>query len=154
MGHSGHTAAEWRKIQAAYQRGEGSCRILAERFGVKPQALRQRATREGWKKSKSQISEKVSQKVENELVDEATAWVKQMKLDCLRDRERIEASYEQMAPAADPLAIKHLTGSRHTVDATMRRSLGLPLGDSGRMKIEADGHGGVSVIYNPADSAI
>lgn len=138
----------------AYAKGEGSCRVLAKRFGVSFSTVHARCAREKWRSRKEQIVTKVEQKVESELVDEATAWVKLMKQDCIADRQRIEQSYEQLQPASDPVAVRCLTQSRNTVDSTMRRSLGLPLGDSGRMKVESDGKGGVTVVYDAGNSAL
>ncbi len=126
------SAADWRRIKAAYQRGEGSCRVLAERFGVSRKAMEHRCHREGWKKSREKIGEKVEKKIEADLVGEGTAWVRETLRRAVRVRENIDASRDQFAtdpkgrPVIDMLNIKTMLQAEQVADNLARRALGLP----------------------------
>jgi hypothetical protein len=117
--------ADWNSIRASYQKSEGSCRELAEKFGVNHHTVEARCKREGWRKEKSEIAQNVTEKVQSQLVDEATDWIIKMKVSCLKDLERIEATYAQLEPAADPVAIRCLTQAKKAINDIMRQSIGI-----------------------------
>lgn len=123
---AGIKKSDWLKVKSAYQKGEGSCRELAERFGLSVHAIEKRCEREKWRAERAEIVAKVSEKVIEILTNESVEWVQRIKKSCVKDLDRIDESYDQMAPAADPLAIKHLTGAKKLSDDVMRRALGLP----------------------------
>lgn len=121
----------WLKIKAAYQRGEGSIRELAERFGVADHKLEKISAKEKWVIEKAEISGKVAEKVVNELAVQATAWVKETLERCSRYRRMIDSAINQAAagdeaaPAIDAQALDNLMKSEKRVDDMARRALGL-----------------------------
>jgi hypothetical protein len=121
---------DWSKIKVAYQSGQGSCQQLADRFKVSVSTLEKRCHREKWLIERQRIGnvaeKRIGQALEETIIDEATAWVRRIKASCERDLERIEETYEQLHPAADPVAVRCLTQAKKSVDDMMRRALCLP----------------------------
>jgi len=118
--------SKYAEIKAAYLRGDGSCAVLAKKFDLPTGTIARRCQREGWKKDVCRISEEVCKTTRSKVLDAATSWVDRIRKSCERDMERIDATYTQLDPAADPIAVRCLTQARKTVDDMMRRALQLP----------------------------
>lgn len=121
----------WPEIKAAYQRGEGSCRVLAERFKVSPVAVMNRCCRGKWKKEVTKIAQKVAEKVADSLAQEQAKHIR-IKIERMRRAEGdIDASREQFATdekgrvVMDMLNIKHMINAEAQADDIVRRSLGM-----------------------------
>lgn len=56
-------ATPWGRIRAAYLRGDTTYAELAEKYQLSEQTIRNRASKEGWKKEKDEIRTKAVQKV-------------------------------------------------------------------------------------------
>src|SRR5690242_20030768 len=54
--------AKWAEARAAYRRGEGSLRELAERFGLSASTLMKRAAREGWDDQRQHVGSEAEAK--------------------------------------------------------------------------------------------
>ena len=57
------SAAQRRKMRLAYGKGNLTYRELAEEYGVSDSYIRKRASKEGWRKKRSDLDTKVEQKV-------------------------------------------------------------------------------------------
>jgi hypothetical protein len=123
---------DWRKIKAAYQKGEGSCRELSERFGVNFDALRSKCFRDKWKIEKQQIEAKVVQRVEDALTLGALAWVNQTIVRAEKYRAILDATQDQCGtdqkgrPLIDPEELDKMSRTEQRVDDIARRAFGLP----------------------------
>lgn len=141
--------ADWNKIKAAYQRGEGSCRVLADRFGVTFKAIESRCFREKWRAQKKEIAGKVQEKVIDSLSLGAIAWVNATIERANRARGLIDASIEQFAtdekerPVIDLLNVNTMLQAETKADDMARRALGLPDTPS---KVEVEGSMVINVI--------
>jgi len=117
----------WLKVKALYQRGEGSCRELAQRFGISESSVENKCFREKWRVEKKELEEKVKEKVEAVLVDEATAWVRDtIKRGWQARKEIDEAKAQAASPAIDPAMQDALSRVEARFDDMVRRALGLP----------------------------
>ncbi len=63
------TEAEWRKIRLEYVAGKTTLKKLAEKFHVSESTIRKKASTQGWKKRKNQVSAKMEQKAIARLCD-------------------------------------------------------------------------------------
>jgi hypothetical protein len=124
--------AEWLKLKAAYQRGEGSCRELAEKWGVNNHTVEARCKREGWNRDKQEIARKVTEKVVDEMADAASLWVKSTIARANRARKIVDTSLSQFAtdpntnePVVDMLNINTMLTAEAKADDIARRSFGL-----------------------------
>lgn len=118
--------SNWLEIKTAYQNGEGSIRELAERFGVSLYALEARCKRGKWHKEKSEIVQKVSEKVVEQVADKATEHIKTTITLCDALYADIVRSREQLLPAIDPAALDALSRAFVRVNQVARESLGIP----------------------------
>jgi len=132
-----------KEVRACYQRGEGSCRELGERFGLTPRSVTLHCAREKWRVKKVELEKRVSQKVEEVLVGEATDWVKDTIKRGWKARREIDESKNQMAPAVDPIALDALSRVEVRFDDMVRKAFGLP----DTMKHEVNG----SMVINVVD---
>ncbi len=122
---------DWRKIKAAYQRGDGTQRDLAVKFGVPESTLMGRAMREKWSLQKKQIESKVEAKVVDALAMGALSWVAATLTRAQKARGIIDASVEQFAvdeqgrPLIDLLNVNTMLQAESKIDDLARRSFGL-----------------------------
>ncbi len=122
---------DWKKVKIAYQKGEGSCRELAEKFGLSEDSVQNKCKRAKWRKEKAIIDQKVTEKVTEKIVDAATKWVDDTLKRAERYRGDIDASREQCGTTPDGKALMDPDVMRDyaTVELKMddmaRRSLGL-----------------------------
>lgn len=63
------STAEWRKIRIEYVKGKTTYQKLAEKYGIKADTIRHRASKEGWRKKKHNLDTKVTQKVLERVCD-------------------------------------------------------------------------------------
>lgn len=117
--------ANWLEIKETYQRGEGSCRELAERFGVSEHAAENRCRREGWRKEKMEIGGKVAEMIVEKVSDKATAHVKATLALCEALYADIQRSREQLLPAIDPPALDALARALTRINQVARQTLGI-----------------------------
>lgn len=61
--------AEWRKIRIEYVKGKTTYQKLADKYGISASNIRKRAAKEGWKKKKNKLDQKVEQKVLERVCD-------------------------------------------------------------------------------------
>lgn len=66
------------------------------------------------------------QEIATKLTITKEEWIKKVTEACKADWQRIEETYDQLEPAADPVAVKCLTSARKSIDDIMRRSLCIP----------------------------
>lgn len=122
----------WAKIKAAYQKGEGSCREIAEKWGINRHTVEARCKREGWNREKSEIAQKVTEKVVEVLADRATAWVEQTIKDSLDHRNLLRSTIDQAkegdeySPSIDPGQFLCLMKADSIIDDRARRAFGIP----------------------------
>lgn len=116
----------WGQVRSAYQRGEGSCNVLAQRFGLSVKSISNRCTREGWKRKGEEIRRKVEEKTEEKIVDAAVKWVDDTLRRCEKYRAEIDAAKEQLSPAVDPGAQVMFAKVEKIIDDMYRRSSGMP----------------------------
>lgn len=128
---------KWHVIKGAYQKGQGSCRALAERFNVSFAALRNRHAREKWTVSKKQFETKVIQSAEEKTLVAVEASVEELVLEQKAHIQRtialcnalyidITRSRAQLLPAIDPVALDALSRSLVRINSVARESLGIP----------------------------
>ena len=69
-GQRGNTemAAPWNKIRAEWLKGGITQKALAEKYGLSEKTIRNRAYKEGWKKQKGQIQDKVEEETRGRIV--------------------------------------------------------------------------------------
>lgn len=121
------TRANWNKVKLAYQRGDGSIRQLAEKFGVSESTLEKRCVREKWNVERKQISQRVVEKVVDAIAIDATAFVQETIRRGLQYRVEIDASKQQAAaPAIDPTMLDSLSRVEVRVTDMVRKALGIP----------------------------
>lgn len=99
-------------IKARPDLTEGSAKVYVTRLFSRVNFLKV------YEKSKSDLEAKIGITKDQ--------WIKKVKEACERDWQRIEESYDQMGPAADPIACKCLTQARKTVNEMMRQALCIP----------------------------
>jgi transposase-like protein len=133
----------WKQIKEAYQKGEGSCRELAQKFGLTHDQVRNKCHREKWASKKSEIQEKLEAKVAQKVTQEAEKLVESLASDqrkhvddtlkrAARLRASIDAAIESFPTdpngrsLIDPEFIETLTRSEQRLDDMLRLSLGLP----------------------------
>jgi len=63
------TTAEWRKIRIEYVKGKTTYAKLADKYGISASNIRKRASKEGWRKKKNKLDQKVEQKVLERVCD-------------------------------------------------------------------------------------
>ena len=56
-------SVDWDRIRAEYIQGEMSCRELAEKYGISPNVVSKKATKDGWKNDRRKCSEKAAEKI-------------------------------------------------------------------------------------------
>ena len=61
-------AAPWNKIRAEWLKGGITQKALAEKYGLSEKTIRNRAYKEGWKKQKGQIQDKVEEETRGRIV--------------------------------------------------------------------------------------
>lgn len=134
----------WLKIKAAYQRGEGSCRELAERFGISQNSVEHRCKRGKWRAEKAEIGQKVVAKVVDTLAMDATRFVQETIMRGLQYRKEIDLSKEQAAaPAIDPMMLDSLSRTEVRVTDMVRKAFGIP---DVPQKVE---HSGIIQVIDP-----
>ena len=158
-----YSPAMWRKVRTAYTRGEGSAKQLAARFGVSFAAVNRRACRERWADTVREVSERVVSQVSQRVTDAtadalagaAIAWRDDTLARMARARGDVDASRKQYAtdpttgaPVMDMPDVQTMLRAEQIADDVARRSLGLPLGDAGRLRVAVDGQGGVAVQWD------
>ena len=82
--------ATWKAIERDYSAGEGSCRDLALRYGVKPSAVSQRAFRRGWRIAKVEVEQAVVEASTN-LVEELSKELAARRVEHLRRSTAVAA---------------------------------------------------------------
>ncbi len=119
---------QWYLIKTAYQNGEGSCRELAERFYVSRYAVEARCKREGWRRQKSEIAQKVTEKVVEDLVSMQKRHVEEVMARGERYYADLDAARAELLKSdrIDPFSLESLIRTEVRVDLFMRRALGLP----------------------------
>jgi transposase len=65
------TSAVWANVKAAYLLNQGSCRQLAERYGLTPTAVQNRCKREGWRKEALAAEANLARHVDQKLAEKA-----------------------------------------------------------------------------------
>lgn len=63
------SAAQWRKMRIEYVKGNTTYKKLAEKYGISESYIRKRASKEGWRKKRSDLDTKVEQKVLERVCD-------------------------------------------------------------------------------------
>ena len=63
------SAAQWRKMRIEYVKGKTTYKKLAEKYGISESYIRKRASKEGWRKKRSDLDTKVEQKVLERVCD-------------------------------------------------------------------------------------
>lgn len=118
--------ADWFNLRKEYQQTNVSCRQLAEKHGISFSALRSRAFKEGWRKLKKQISEKVQQNIIDDLTTTANSWVRDTILRGENYRKDIDSSKQQMDQKIDPTALDALSRTEVRITDMVRKAFGLP----------------------------
>ena len=54
---------DWAKIKTEYISGNVSCRMLAEKYGISPNVVSKKATKDGWKNARRKCEEKTAEKL-------------------------------------------------------------------------------------------
>ena len=63
------SATQWRKMRIEYVKGNTTYKKLAEKYGISESYIRKRASKEGWRKKRSDLDTKVEQKVLERVCD-------------------------------------------------------------------------------------
>ena len=63
------SAAQWRKMRIEYVKGNTTFKKLGEKYGISDSYIRKRASKEGWRKKRSELDTKVEQKVLERVCD-------------------------------------------------------------------------------------
>ena len=63
------SAAQWRKMRIEYVKGNTTYQKLGEKYGISASYIRKRASKEGWRKKRSELDTKVEQKVLERVCD-------------------------------------------------------------------------------------
>ena len=63
------SANDWRKMRIEYVKGNTTYKKLAEKYGISESYIRKRASKEGWRKKRSDLDTKVEQKVLERVCD-------------------------------------------------------------------------------------
>ncbi|MEI6876312.1 MAG: hypothetical protein WCL50_14415 [Spirochaetota bacterium] len=111
----------WVALKAEYLKGETAL-ALATKHGINVETIWAHSKRHKWRAEQAGIARRVSGRVVEELVDEATAWVKDIKAACRGDMARLETLIIEQ----DPQMMRALVAARKQIDDIMRRALGLP----------------------------
>jgi len=133
----------WTKLKQQYLQGGLSIAELAKQHGINRRTLAVRATKDGWWKKRQQLHENVEAKMLATAVKgieaRASAWADEQFARCMKLREKITESMDQIGGPIDPLALDQLTKAEMRVDDMGRRSLGMtdPKKDEGRDGAEA-----------------
>jgi hypothetical protein len=152
-------APPWESIKTAYLNGEGSLRVLAERFGISENTLEKRAARERWRSQHFALCGKVAETAEQtaekrgmEIGERAAAFVART-LDMSGDfLDRIKSELDA-ASRGDPYAVRCLVQGWKDVVATTRTAYNLDQRGRERVRINVlTGVGHVQVIAD-ADGA-
>lgn len=63
------SAAQWRKMRIEYVKGNTTYKELAQKYGLSESYIRKKASKEGWRKKRSDLDTKVEQKVLERVCD-------------------------------------------------------------------------------------
>ena len=63
------TPAQWRKLRIEYVKGNTTYQALSEKYGISASYIRKVASKEGWRKKRSELDTKVEQKVLERVCD-------------------------------------------------------------------------------------
>ena len=63
------SAAQWRKMRIEYIKGNTTYKKLGEKYGISESYIRKRASKEGWRKKRSELDTKTEQKVLERVCD-------------------------------------------------------------------------------------
>jgi hypothetical protein len=108
---------EWQEVQAAYQRGEGSCAELAERFEVTPVSVQNRCKRGGWRKELVALDRVVGQIVTEDLAERGFGLAKRRQRFLERTMDESESWLDQIVEAKKLLGSEDIDGLRKLVSA-------------------------------------
>lgn len=131
----------WNSVRAAYQKGEGSCRELAEQFGLTLDQVRNKCRRAKWSCNKSELQEKLDAKVTQKVTQEAEKLVHSLAAQQARQTRRqieraeryladIDKTREQLTIGndiiVDPVALESLSRTEARIHELLRQALQMP----------------------------
>ena len=107
----------WQEVQAAYQRGEGSCAELAEQFGVTPVSVQNRCKRGGWRKELVALDRVVGQIVTEDLAERGFGLAERRQRFLERTMDESEGWLDQIVEAKKLVKSEDIDGLRKLVGA-------------------------------------
>lgn len=116
-------AREWEAVKLAYQRGEGSCKVLAEKFGMTHAAVRRRCDRHKWRIERKHIDAGVVEKVQRVLVDEATHFLRETIRRGMIYQKHID---NHLAKHPDSGKLDELSRTEVRINDMIRKAFGIP----------------------------
>ena len=139
--HIQRSPADWRKLKLEYVAGKTTLKKLAEKYQVSESTIRKKASKDGWKKRRKQVSTKIEQKAIERLCDararefETIAQVNDRMSDVLDSL--VEFIVQQPPDKYDDLrGVESLTKAIAQVVAVKRDLYNVPT-DEQKAKIEA-----------------
>ena len=134
-------APPWEAIKTAYLNGEGSVRVLAERFGISENTLEKRAARERWRSQHlalcgkvAETAEQVAEKRGMEIGERAAAFVERTLTESGNFLDRIQSELDA-ASRGDPYAVRSLVQAWKDVVATTRTAYKLDERGSEKVRV-------------------
>lgn len=121
----------WMQIREAYERGEGSCRQLAEKYGLNPWAVSNRCKRERWRDSQAKLEQKLAKRLDQSLdkqaqsmAEQAAALVQRSVTEGFAWLDQVEKA-RQLLDAGDIPALRDLVGCWKSLIEVSRKTFRL-----------------------------
>jgi len=118
--------AAWLAIRTAYLNSEGSCRELAERFGVGEHGVESRCRREQWRRGRAEVLAGAKEQVVESMAGRAARWVEATVVHGWELQRQIDEVWENLTRPIKPRVLLTLARATRQVDDLVRRALGLP----------------------------
>ena len=118
-------ATDWAALRVEYVNSAISLRELADRHGVRPAGVMQRAAREGWEAERKQLSAVVSMASTAVIMEDRVATLARFNAEDVRAAENVRAKAMQLLESVDePTELRALAAALDTAQKISRLALG------------------------------
>jgi hypothetical protein len=118
-------ATNWTAIRVEYVNGTCTMRELAEKYGIKPAGVMQRAFREGWDAERKQLSAIVIKAISESVTEDRIATLARFNAEDVAAAEQVrQKALEMMATVANPSDLRAIAGAIDTAQKVARLALG------------------------------
>lgn len=143
-------APNWKKIRTEYERGGISHRKLAKKHNVSYNTLKDRATREGWTVSRSEVHRKITAKTHQIIVEQAVKEAIDYNQQHLDDWQQVrDAVVDSLKYYRNPKDIRAISATLKDVQEGQRKALGM---DQDKPPDDSDAKAKQGMTIVPADS--